>query len=103
MIVWRDEKNDTLLYISGYFDKKSLFDMAESVKQNKKERTLKIFHSERHKTPPFFVIESRYPGSNWYPVLVGNNETVGATYKVVLKRSNGTTWYVELVNNLNPS
>jgi len=32
MIVWRDEKNDTLLYISGYFDKKSLFDMAESVK-----------------------------------------------------------------------
>ena len=49
------------------------------------------------------LIESRYPGSNWYPVLVGNNETVGATYKVVLKRSNGTTWYVELVNNLNPS
>ena len=32
MIVWRDEKNDTLLYISGYFDKESLIDMAESVK-----------------------------------------------------------------------
>ncbi len=32
VIVWRDEKNDTLLYISGYFDKGSLIDMAESVK-----------------------------------------------------------------------
>ena len=32
VIVWRDEKNDTLLYISGYFDKESLIDMAESVK-----------------------------------------------------------------------
>lgn len=32
VIVWRNEKNDTLLYISGYFDKGSLIDMAESVK-----------------------------------------------------------------------
>ena len=32
VIVWRDEKRDTLLYLSGYFDKGSLIDMAESVK-----------------------------------------------------------------------
>lgn len=32
VIVWRDEKRDTLLYLSGYFDKGSLIGMAESVK-----------------------------------------------------------------------
>ncbi len=33
VIVWRDEENDTLLYLSGYFDKETIIDMAESVKQ----------------------------------------------------------------------
>ena len=32
VIVWHDEERDTLLNISGYFDKGSLIDLAESVK-----------------------------------------------------------------------
>ena len=35
VIVWRDEKENTILYISGYFDKEALIDMAESVKKQK--------------------------------------------------------------------
>ena len=31
-IVWRDEERDTLLYISGYFDKKFLIGLAQNVK-----------------------------------------------------------------------
>ena len=32
VIVWRDEERATLLYLSGYFDKESLIDLAENVK-----------------------------------------------------------------------
>ncbi len=32
VIVWRDEENDTLLYLSGYFDKGNLIGLAENVK-----------------------------------------------------------------------
>ena len=32
VIVWRDEENDTLLYLSGYFDKENLISLAENVK-----------------------------------------------------------------------
>ena len=35
VIVWREEKENTILYISGYFDKEALIDMAESVKKQK--------------------------------------------------------------------
>ena len=31
-IVWRDEERDTLLYMSGHFDKKDLVDLAQNVK-----------------------------------------------------------------------
>ncbi len=31
VIVWREEKENTILYISGYFDKEALIDMAENV------------------------------------------------------------------------
>ncbi len=32
VIVWRDEENDTLLYLSGYFDKGNLIGLAENIK-----------------------------------------------------------------------
>jgi len=32
VIVWRDEENDTLLYLSGYFNKGNLISLAENVK-----------------------------------------------------------------------
>ena len=35
VIVWRDRKTDTLLYISGYFNKEKLTNLAEDVKSDK--------------------------------------------------------------------
>ena len=35
VIVWRDGKTDTLLYISGYFNKEKLTNLAEDVKSDK--------------------------------------------------------------------